>query len=363
MPTKRVSVNDLLKRNRNNTNNLDLYANGNDYINHYRYYSHLFDDIPNRLQIEDIDLGKARAFIVNDYSNEINFENFSQTFDFKLKKTLFDDQYIVLNNNLVINLYNDSVYLLFANELTNFATDFLSKLLIFKIKPKTAKTTNISLIIKGYSGLETKDIKIKKPKLDIDLHYNDDFKAINANILNSIKKSKTQGLYLFHGLPGTGKSTYIKHLIQQQTKTVIFMPPNMAGNLDSMELTEFLIDNPNCVLVIEDAEDLIVSRDDQFNSRLSFLLNITDGILSDSLGIQIIATFNTELKNIDKALLRKGRLTSIYEFKELELAKTNALLANLNHNFVSDKKMSLADIFNFETNTNYNPKSKKSVGF
>ena len=42
MPTKRVSVNDLLKRNRNNTNNLDLYANGNDYINHYRYYSHLF---------------------------------------------------------------------------------------------------------------------------------------------------------------------------------------------------------------------------------------------------------------------------------------------------------------------------------
>ena len=268
-----------------------------------------------------------------------------------------------MNNNLVINLYNDSVYLLFANELTNFATDFLSKLLIFKIKPKTAKTTNISLIIKGYSGLETKDIKIKKPKLDIDLHYNDDFKAINANILNSIKKSKTQGLYLFHGLPGTGKSTYIKHLIQQQTKTVIFMPPNMAGNLDSMELTEFLIDNPNCVLVIEDAEDLIVSRDDQFNSRLSFLLNITDGILSDSLGIQIIATFNTELKNIDKALLRKGRLTSIYEFKELELAKTNALLANLNHNFVSDKKMSLADIFNFETNTNYNPKSKKLVGF
>lgn len=346
-----------------NKNKTDLYANGNGYINHYRYYSTLFDTIPNRLMLDDIDIVKVREFILKDFADQIIHENFAQTLTTKTKKYQFDDQYFVFKNNLVINLYEEAIYLLFDTSLKDFATDFLNKMLVFKIKAKTAKTTNISLIIKGNYGLETKDIKIKKPKLDIDLHYNDDFKNISTNIVNSIKKSKTQGLYLFHGMPGTGKSTYIKHLIQQQTKTVIFMPPNMAGNLDSMELTEFLIDNPNCVLVIEDAEDLIVSRDNQYNSRLSFLLNITDGILSDSLGIQIIATFNTDLKNIDKALLRKGRLTSIYEFKELEKHKTNALLKKLNHDFVSEKAMSLADIFNYEADTNYNPKSKKTVGF
>ena len=352
------------KLNLNSRNTIqDLYANGNGYINHYRYYSNMFDDVPNRLMIDGIDIAKYSHFLLEEFKDVISIENFSKTYHFKDKKLVFDDHYVVLKNNLVINLYEEAVYLLFSNDLTLYATNFLEKIKPFKLKVRNEKTTNISLIIKGSYGLETKDIKIKKPKLDIDLHYNDDFKEVNLNIVNSIKKAKTQGLYLFHGMAGTGKSTYIKHLIQLQTKTVIFMPPNMAGNLDSMELTEFLIDNPNCILVIEDAEDLIVSRDEHFNSRLSFLLNITDGILSDSLGIQIIATFNTELKNIDKALLRKGRLTSIYEFKELETKKTNELLASLNHNFVSDKPMTLADIFNYEAETNYKPKEKKSVGF
>ena len=351
-------INELLTKNKP-----DLYANGNGYINHYRYYSNLFNEIPNRLNIENIAIKDARNFIYTNYNQEIRLENFAQSIEPKKSKIEFEDHYIVFKNNLVINLYEESVFLIFETSLTEFAYEFAKKLFAFKIIEKRTNISNISLIIKGNYGLDTKSIKIKKPKLDIDLHYNDDFKDLNNHILKGIKRNKTQGLYLFHGLPGTGKSTYIKYLIQQQTKTVIFMPPNMAGNLDSMELTEFLIDNPNCILVIEDAEDLIVSRENQFNSRLSFLLNITDGILSDSLGIQIIATFNTELKNIDKALLRKGRLTSIYEFKELETGKTNALLSKLKHDFVSEKPMSLADIFNYEANTNYNPKSKKAVGF
>jgi ATP-dependent 26S proteasome regulatory subunit len=137
----------------------------------------------------------------------------------------------------------------------------------------------------------------------------------------------------------------------------------MAGNLDNVGLTNFLLDNKNCVLVIEDAEELILSRDNHHNSKLSFLLNLTDGLLGESLGIQIIATFNTDLKNIDKALLRKGRLTSIYEFTTLEVSKTNILLQKLGHEVEIDKPMSLADIFNFNINTNYTPKLKKAVGF
>ena len=346
-----------------NKNKSDLYANGNGYINHYRYYSAIFETIPNRLTIDELDVVKVRAFINKEYASEIVNQNFAQNYAYKTKKIQFEDQYIVLKNNLIINIYEEAVYLLFANDIAEFANEFLLKLVAFKKKARTSKTTDISLIIKGSYGLDTRELKVKKPNLNIDLHYNDNFKAVSANIITNIKKSKTQGLYLFHGQPGTGKSTYIKHLIHQQTKKVIFMPPNMAGNLDSMELTEFLIDNPNCVLVIEDAEDLIVSRENNYNSRLSFLLNITDGILSDSLNIQIIATFNTDLKNIDKALLRKGRLTSIYEFKDLETNKTNELLKTLKSNYVSEKSMSLADIFNLEVDTNYESKTKKSVGF
>ena len=358
-----MNLKSVILDNLTNRNKSDLYANGNGYINHYRYYSAIFETIPNRLTIDELDVVKVRAYVNKEYASEIVNQNFAQNYAYKTKKIQFEDQYIVLKNNLVINIYEEAVYLLFANDIAEFANEFLLKLVPFKKKARTSKTTDISLIIKGSYGLDTRELKVKKPSLNIDLHYNDNFKAVSANIITNIKKSKTQGLYLFHGQPGTGKSTYIKHLIHQQTKKVIFMPPNMAGNLDSMELTEFLIDNPNCVLVIEDAEDLIVSRENNYNSRLSFLLNITDGILSDSLNIQIIATFNTDLKNIDKALLRKGRLTSIYEFKDLETNKTNDLLKTLKSDYVSEKAMSLADIFNLEVDTNYESKTKKSVGF
>jgi ATP-dependent 26S proteasome regulatory subunit len=137
----------------------------------------------------------------------------------------------------------------------------------------------------------------------------------------------------------------------------------MAGDLDNLNMTSFLIANRNSVLVIEDAEELISSRDNIRNSNLSMLLNMTDGILGESLGIQIIATFNTDLKNIDKALLRKGRLTSIYEFKYLAVDKTNDLLKSLGHNIEVTTPLPLAEIFNFDINNNYEPKLKKAVGF
>ncbi|WP_373059356.1 hypothetical protein [Zunongwangia sp. H14] len=79
-------------------------------------------------------------------------------------------------------------------------------------------------------------------------------------------------------------------------KEVIFLPGQMAQNLDNVAMIKYLMGNPNSVLVIEDAEELIMSRKAQRNSNLSMILNITDGILGESLGIQIIATFKTDVK-------------------------------------------------------------------
>lgn len=86
----------------------------------------------------------------------------------------------------------------------------------------------------------------------------------------------------------------------------------MAGEIENLTRTPFFLENRNFVMVIEDAEELITSREEVRNSNLSMLLNLTDGLLGKSLGIQIIATFNTDVKNIDKALLRKGRLSIIF---------------------------------------------------
>jgi hypothetical protein len=107
------------------------------------------------------------------------------------------------------------------------------------------------------------------------------------------------------------------------------MPPGLAGNLDTPNIVSLLMENANTVFVIEDAEELILSREKSKNSSISMLLNLTDGLLGESLGIQIIATFNTHVSNIGKALLRKGRLIALYEFNVLAAEKSMALLKKL----------------------------------
>jgi ATP-dependent 26S proteasome regulatory subunit len=137
----------------------------------------------------------------------------------------------------------------------------------------------------------------------------------------------------------------------------------MAGELDNLNMTPFLLNNKNAVFVIEDAEELITSREEVRNSNLSMLLNLTDGLLGESLGIQIIATFNTDVKNIDKALLRKGRLSQIYEFKPLAIDRANKLLQSLGIMETINQTLPVTDIFNFEKDNHYRPMLKKAVGF
>lgn len=261
----------------------------------------------------------------------------------------------------MLNIEDGHICLLFTNNQKTEANDLFEKFKLFIKTPK--KTTDISVIVSQYGGLETKEVHIKKPKIDFNIHYNEDFFNIHKSIVKQLNQKDINGLYLFHGQPGTGKSTYIKYLIHQLKKKVIFLSPKMAGELDNVNMTTFLLENRNTVLVIEDAEELIISREEVRNSNLSMLLNLTDGLLGESLGIQIIATFNTDVQNIDKALLRKGRLSKIYEFKPIALERTNALLNKLGHNAEVKSPMAVSDIYNFEINTNYQPILKKAVGF
>jgi hypothetical protein len=197
-------------------------------------------------------------------------------------------------------------------------------------------------------GITLKSICLKKIDVSLPENYNDDLLEIHANVLSLLSRKNKSELFLFHGRPGTGKSTYIRHLIYNLKKRVIFLPPNVAGRMDAPEIANLIINNPNSIIIIEDAEELIVSRNQETNSAISMLLNLTDGLLGYCLGIQFICTFNTGLSNIDKALLRKGRLSALYEFKALSAEKSRRLMLKLGKCPSEDihQPMALADIFN-----------------
>jgi hypothetical protein len=338
----------------------EVFKDGNNYINHLRMFYMLYGTVANIKTIHNIDTNLLRKTIKEDEKENILEEFYNQTYLKEKNENQYLDHFFNLKNGILINIYRTEFYFLFEYKNEVLAQEYQN----LKYEKKETKTKEISLIINSGNYLSTREIEIKKLKIDLDLHYNEGFKEVHQTILKTLKINNSKGLFLFHGEPGTGKSTYIKYLIHSQKKKVVFLSPKMAGNLDAMAFTEFLIDNKNIVLVIEDAEDLIISRENHPNSQLSFLLNLTDGLLADSLGIQIIATFNTELKNIDKALLRKGRLSAIYEFKPLGIDRSNLLLKSLGiKDFITKKPMILADIFNYNSDNFSETKSSKSIGF
>ena len=72
---------------------------------------------------------------------------------------------------------------------------------------------------------------------------------------------------------------------------------------------------------------------------------MTNGLLNDSLKIQIIATFNMDKKKIDKALLRTGRLIDEWQFGPLKPEEANKVALKLGKTRDYKKAIVLADIY------------------
>jgi ATP-dependent 26S proteasome regulatory subunit len=228
-----------------------------------------------------------------------------------------------------------------------------------KIKSK------ISLVTTTRAGLGTVEQNIKPTNIDIPLNYGEGFVKIHEKIVSRLNEDKGKGLVLLHGLPGTGKTNYIRHLCGQLNKEIIFIPPFMADSISSPDFITFLLEHTNSILVIEDAEKVVLDRDGDGSSRqgVSNLLNITDGLLSDCLSIQIIATFNTSRDRIDKALLRKGRLIAEWKFDALSVEDSNKLLNSIGREDVTNKPLTLTEIYNMDEEVNVVQEERRTIGF
>ena len=163
-----------------------------------------------------------------------------------------------------------------------------------------------------------------------------------------LRKEHHSGLYLLHGKPGTGKTSFIKSVITRVEKPVIFLSPAMTDSLASPALIGVLMDNPGSIIIIEDAETVLMKRQGDNSNAVANLLNLTDGFPADFLNLNIICTFNSALGDIDPALLRKGRLKGIHRFEMLQPEQVKALAEYLGVELDMDagKPMSLAEVCN-----------------
>jgi hypothetical protein len=122
-------------------------------------------------------------------------------------------------------------------------------------------------------------------------------------------------IYLFEGIPGSGKTSLITALASNNGYNVALL--SLDPKTTDLKLNKAIKNLPDkCVLVIEDIDGLFVERRDGDNKKncvtMSGLLNAFDGIGTPE-GLIVFITTNYK-SNLDSALIRPGRVDYVYRF-------------------------------------------------
>lgn len=318
------------------------------YSHEYKLFLLHFNTIPNSLREENINCKKLMEWVTEHLNTRILDVHYQKRKLNGSKRPVLDDVYFIVANHILLYIDNHTkeVKLLYRNSDQALVQEIKSEIQNC-VEQKEQKPT-LSLLTSSESGLRLNRQELERFDLDVSKHYNDDFFPIHQHILKRLSNPRDKGLVLLHGKAGTGKTSYIRHLISVIKKPIIYIPSTLANRLDDPSFLELLLDKKNSILVIEDAEQILLDRGHKTQTSASTILNLTDGLLSDCLNIQIICTFNSTLSKIDSALLRKGRLIARYEFNELEAKKAT----ELSHQLGSDKEYQspqrLTEVYNHD---------------
>ncbi|MFN8289381.1 MAG: AAA family ATPase [Chitinophagaceae bacterium] len=310
-----------------------------------KLYLHCFNRLPSVSFIDNVDGEKAFSGFLEKYGQQIRNVYHNKLYRRKKKKFEFDRTVVEMNNNVIAEFDEGWCEILHDGADEGFIHELAMWMNHFKERQRR-QPLEINLIVQTRNSLELKAMEIKRTKLDLDLFYEDDFMEVDKTIRGRMNRKNDKGIVLLHGLPGTGKTTYLRYLVGKIRKRVLFLSPSVAGNLMNPDFIELLIDNPDSVLIIEDAENIIMDRKQNSSSSVSNLLNISDGLLADFLNVQLICTFNSALTTVDSALMRKGRLIARYEFGKLGVEKARRLSDHLGFSTVITEPMTVAEIAN-----------------
>ena len=241
-------------------------------INEYKLYLACFSKIPNITHEIDIDCSKAHLWLVENYQKDIKDCFYNKRYFKRSTSPIYDDIFYLMFDDLLIDFDTNCSTVRFLYRETNLAKveELMTGVKKFKARKKRDKP-EISLLVVSRNGIDTKSLTVSKPKLSIEDNYNSDFKEIHQTIIKRLSTKNDKGLVLLHGKPGTGKTSYIRYLISCIKKNVIFLPPNMASEITNPNLVSILIDNPNSIFVIEDAENIIMDRNKEGASPVSAL--------------------------------------------------------------------------------------------
>lgn len=204
---------------------------------------------------------------------------------------------------------------------------------------------------------------------ELALNYGDDFPVWEKQWRERLRQTPS-GLTIFHGPPGCGKTSYLRALMARLLDQAVFyfVPVSASEMLFNPRFVGFWIKEASRnkkqkkIVLLEDAEELLLPRDGSNRDKVSNLLNLADGFLGDHLKLHVIATTNATVRELDKAILRPGRLLGSREFRRLNREEAQRLAQAKGLTLPDKPDFSLAEIYNGPAaNTEFH--GERRVGF
>ena len=286
----------------------------------------------------------------------------------------------VINDKMFIKI-NDGIYISYLSFDRNYENSSINEIVFFYDSEDNAViiqqlikeldsclvgygdeegSYKINTINISQNGIEIEPIEISDIDIDkIELYYTT--KTFNKvdKLIKSIKKS-SKGLSLLYGPRGTGKTSIINYITTKIDRIVIFIPNSLIENtINNPEFRKFLKKYNKPVIVIDDCEMLYNDLFSKSNMFVNNTLQLVDGLISDSIEVNIIALFNVDDEDeIDHHLLECNNLLDIIEFSDLSESESCDLSNHLGHNRKYKNKSKLVDIIK-----NKKTKDLSSIGF
>lgn len=180
-----------------------------------------------------------------------------------------------------------------------------------------------------------------------------------ADYYDEYMKSSASILLLL-GPPGTGKTTFIRGLLQHTNSSAMVSYDSSLLEKDYIFAT--FIEGDRSLFIVEDADLFLKSRNEG-NTMMHKFLNVGDGLVTTRNKKMIFSTNLPSVREVDPALIRPGRCFDILEFRSLNQNEAKKLGKKVDIKIDETKKeFTLAELFHSVQHTNERAKSRK-VGF
>src|ERR1043165_3613060 len=212
----------------------------------FLFYS-LYQTIPLRHIYQAVDKSELHEELRKDYDMQKCCFGFSEMFSMFHNRTEITNGVFILDEHLILSFLfaeahlTSGVMLLYSDQTPNESLEKLRTLIPKFIDEKREEKKKLHILsVEPYSNsFELADFDIKKTEIDLEKNYNDDLIPVADLILQRLNTKEDKGIVILHGKAGTGKTTFIRHLIGVTTKRKIFIPQNMADRIAKSEFVAF----------------------------------------------------------------------------------------------------------------------------